>query len=354
MFVILSVGVMVGIFLWTTDQETWSELRKFRWIFVPVVLGFGTIRWFVDGMAFVVMAKHGSLSSVSVGRATAIRLEGHTLASVVPFLVGTFSMHAYLLHKEKMRLSESVAISALRAILPVFIFLINIPILFLMKGDPMGENFFGQFIKVVSLPFAAIIVFFIVTLFYPHQIKKVASSLVRWWGRIKILHVERIVALEERVFHEIDQFSKIFWTYLKRKKHMLIHASVWIFFSILFDYFMAVAICWGFGYHPSLIKAVGVQFLMRPLIFLAPTPGGVGIWEFTYLGFFSLFMPQRLIGVAVFIWRFMMTYFPSIVGVFLLMKEFRGDESLRRMVLEKGKLPEQALEGADDLDGPEG
>ncbi len=347
-FVVLSVAVMVGILLWTTDQETWSQLSRFRWIFIPVLLGLGIVRWVLDGLAFVSMTRHHSGSSLRVGRAAVIRLEGSLVASVVPVLVGTFSMHAYLLHKERLKVSESVAVTVLRAILPVFLFLLNIPILFLMKGDPAGGKFFAQFIKVISLPLAVIILFLIVTLFYPHRIKKVASAFVWRWGRIKFIHVERIVAVEERLFREIDQFSKIFWNTLKRRKLMLVRASGWILAAFLADYFIALSILWGFGFHPSLVRGLAVQFLMRPIIFFAPTPGGAGVWEFTYLGFYSLFMPQHLIGIAVLIWRFVMTYIPSVVGAFFLMREFRRDTRLRETLLEKGILPEEDMERVGD------
>lgn len=343
-FVVLSVAVMVGILIWTTNRNTWLQVTEFKLIFIPILLGLATFRWLFDGMAFVAMDKYNSDSSLGIGRAAVIRLEGSLVAAVVPVLVGTFSMHAYLLHKERMKLSESMAITVLRAVLPVFLFLLNIPILFFMKADPVSGKFFAQFIRVISLPLAVIIVFFIITLFYPHQIKNVASALIRWWGRIKFIHIERIIVVEERFFHEIDQFSKIFWIYLKERKLVMLRATGWILIAFLADYFMALSILWGFGYHPSLVRALAVQFLMRPIIFLAPTPGGAGIWEFTYLGFYSLFMPQHLIGVAVLMWRLLLTYFPSIAGVVFLMMEFKGDEKLRQFLLEKGELPEEDIE----------
>lgn len=347
-FVVLTVGVMVGIMLWTTKQETWAQVMRFQWIFVPVLVGLGIVRWFFDGMGFVTMAKHNSHSSINIGRAAVIRLEGSLIAAVVPILVGTFSMHAYLLHKEKLTVSESVAITALRAILPVFLFLLNIPILFYMKTDPVSGKFFAQFIRIISLPIVVIIVFFILTLFYPHRIKRIASAIVRRWGRIKFINVERILTVEERLFHEIDQFSKIFWLYLKKRKRILLGASGWILAAFIADYFIALAILWGFGFHPSLVRALAVQFLTRPIIYLAPTPGGAGIWEFTYLGFFSLFMSQHLIGVAVLIWRLFVTYLPCIVGALFLTKEFRRDDNLRKMILEKGELPEEDLDSLAD------
>ena len=324
-FVALSMVVMVGILLWTTDQSTWKQLFHFKVIFIPVLVALGVVRWLADGMAFVTLSRDKMKPSIGLGRATVIRLEATLMAAIVPVLLGTIGTHAYLLNKERKDLSESMAITLLRGILPIFIFLLNIPIIFIWDANPLGGNFFNKLIEVISIPLVVIAVFFIIALFYPHRIKRVASAIVKWWGRIKFFHTEKILAVEERIFEEIDQFSEIFWIYLRQKKKQLFGAILWIFFAFLADFFIAIAILWGFGFQPLLVKAVAVQFLMRPIIFLAPTPGGAGIWEFTYLGFYSLFMPKYLIGVSVLIWRIVMTYLPALVGAFFFSREFRSD-----------------------------
>lgn len=335
LFVLLSVGVMIAIMFWTTEPDTWHQLKRFQLIFIPLLLALGVIRWYFDGLFFVTLAKQGHESPLSIHRAAIIRLEGTVLAAVLPILVGTFSMHAYLLHKEKLKISESMAITVIRSIIPVFLFLLNIPILIFLKDDTESSRFFTQLIKVISLPIAVIIVFFVITLFYPHKIKRVATAGVHWLGRMKFKHSEeRILAIEQRIFHEIDQFSHVFWTYLREKKWVLFQSALCIFTAFLIDYFIALAILWGFGYHPSLIRAVAIQFLMRPIIYFALTPGGAGIWEVTYLGFFSLFMPQSLIGIAVLIWRLLLTYLPIVVGTFFMFHEFGKDHKFKEFIVE--------------------
>ena len=254
------------------------------------------------------------------------------------------SLHAYLLHREKLNLSESMAITVMRSVLPFFIFLLNIPILIFLRHDPASGKFFAQLIKAISLPIVLIIVFFIYTLFYPDKIKRLASRMMRWWGRIKFIHSDRIQAWEKRVNHEIDQFSQTFWHYLHERKSMLITATGWILLAFMADYFMALAIIAGFGFQPDILKGICFQFLIRPIIFLAPTPGGTGVWDFTYMGFFSLTLPKYLIGVAVLIWRMVLTYLPSIAGGIFLIRDFRHDARLKAAMVKKGKLEDEELE----------
>lgn len=339
----LSFAVMVGILLWTTKQETWQQLARFQWPYIPLILFMSVIRWYMDGMAFVVMAKHGSRSTLGLNRATVIRLEGSLVGSIVPVLVGNFSMHAYLLHKEKLRIHESMAITVLRAVLPVFLFLINIPILLFMKGDPNSSKFFDALVKAISLPIIGIVIFMVITLFYPDRIKHFGIWVVRLCSHIKIIPKNRLFAVQKKLFKEINQFSSIFWMYLKGRKLMLLATMGWLTLTFLMDYFIAMAILWGFGFFPPFWKAMAFQNLIRPIIFFALTPGGVGVWEFTYLGFFSLYMPQHLIGISVFIWRLMITYLPSIAGAFMLVNEFKGDTRLKTMLLKEGHIPSEGF-----------
>lgn len=351
-FLLLSVGVMLGILLWTTEKETWVQLTRFRWPFIPMILAIGVLRWYMDGMAFVTMAKYGSHATISPNRAAAIRLEGNLVGSLIPVLVGNFSMHAYLLHKEKMKLHESMALTVLRAILPVFLFLFNVPILMFMKGDPNSSKFFDALIKAISLPIVGIVIFMVITLFYPTAIKHFAMAVVRLLSHIKIIHKDRLFAVQKKLFREINQFSGIFWTYLKGRKLMLLGTIGWLLITFFLDYLIAMAILWGFGYFPPFWKAIAFQNLIRPIMFFALTPGGAGVWEFTYLGFFSLYMPQHLIGVSVLIWRMVLSYIPATVASFMLISEFKEDTRLKTMLMEEGHVPEDDFDEEDAPDIP--
>jgi uncharacterized protein (TIRG00374 family) len=345
-FILLSVAVMVGILIWTTEPETWQQIRKFRIGFIPLLIFLSVIRWYMDGMFFVILAKHGHKSSISLNRATVIRLEGTVLSAVVPIIVGTFAMHSYLLHKEKFKISESMAMTVLRGIMPVFLFLLNIPILLCMRDKQESSKFFTDLINLVSLPIVISLFFFAVALFYPDRMKRAALILIHWFGRIKKFRrsEKKMLAIERRVFREIDHFSGIFWMYLRERKGVLIHATFWIFMSFFVDYVVAMAIMWGFGYHPPFWHAIAVQFLIRPIIYFAPTPGGAGIWEFSYLGFFSLYMPHSLIGISVLIWRLLLSYIPIIIGGFYTTREFAQDEKFREIVQKEAKHSTKATE----------
>lgn len=228
-----------------------------------------------------------------------------------------------------------MAVSAIRAILPILLFLLNVPILALMQWEANQGSIFERFVDAVSVPVVVAVFIVLMALFFPDRIKTAASWLLKWWGKINAGPGEEIAAVEEKLLHEIDQFSRIFRLYVKDKPKRLLAASGWVLATFFADALIAIIVLWGFGIHPPVLKAVAVQFLIWPIIYLAPTPGSTGVFELTYLGFYSLYMPKPLIGLAILVFRLVITYLPMLAGVWFLAREFRRDTRLRKMVLEQ-------------------
>jgi len=342
-FVAASTIIIVGILVFTTEHETWKGILNFKVVYIPVLLVLAIVRWFFDGQAFVVLSGVGSKRKLSLKRATIIRLEGALVSSVIPILVGTLSTHTYLLYKEKMRISESVAITVLRSILPVFLFFLNIPILIFFREDSLQQHFFNQLLRTISVPIIAAILFFIIILFYPEVLKRITQFLIKSAVFFRVVHKDRISSVNKRLLSEVDKFSKILWLYIVKRKSAIAGAGFWILAAFTVDYFIALIIISGFGYTYPVVKGIAIQFLMRPIIYFAPSPGGAGIWEFTYLGFFSIYMPKYLLGIAVLLWRLLVSYLPMIAGLVFFLREFGNDKKISEL-FKKGSSLRIALE----------
>ena len=323
----LSVLIILSIFIFTTGKGTIKGVLSFNCTYIPVLLIVTIARWLFDGQAFVVLSKHGSRRTVSLTRGAVIRLEGTLVSSVIPLLAGTVSTHTYLLHKEKLRWSESIAITILRSVIPMILFLINIPILFFVSGGYAEKNFFNQILRAVSIPIISIIVFFILVLVYPSILKKVIVFISDFMSRIKLINKNRMVNLTRKLLTEVDKFRKIILFFVIKKKFALFMAGFWIFAAFTMDYVTALLIVRGFGFSIPWIQALAVQALMKPIIYSAPSPGGAGIWELVALGFFSLYVPKYMLGFSVFLWRIFLSYLPLVAGMYFFYREFRADSA---------------------------
>lgn len=329
LFVLLSVAVMVGILIWTTDAETWLHFSDFRWWVAPIVLGLAALRWILDGMVFHALTGHSPGKRVRPLRSAVIRLIANLISVVVPVFFGMFSMHAYLLKREKLQWGESVAVSTMRAVLPIFLFLLNIPVMFWWRMQGNGRTALQTTIEVLMIPVIAAVILVAAGLFFPDRIHRIVSSVVRRFRHDPLRVAER----EERLAGEFGNFSRVFRCYFREKFGCLAAACGWLLAMFLADSAIAMSIVWGLGFRPDPVQALAFLFMIWPIVYLAPTPGGTGAFEFSYLGFYALFMPTALIGLAVLMVRIALTYLPMIAGSALLVREFRRDSRLKTMVM---------------------
>jgi len=90
------------------------------------------------------------------------------------------------------------------------------------------------------------------------------------------------------------------------------------------EFSVAYFIVQGWGYHTSWIQVCSIQFFLKSILYLAPSPGGSVFNELGYMGFFSIFLTKHLVGGSVLLWHFFNAYFPVIVGGVLLTKDLRA------------------------------
>jgi len=332
LFITVSVVIFTGILIVTADRGTWQGLLNFRLVYIPVLLALTAVRWLFDGQAFVVLCRYGPGKQLSLARGAAIRLEGTLVSGVVPIVIGAFTTHTYLLYKEGLRISESVAVSVLRSMLPVFMFLVNIPILLAMNQEAVPGTLFRQILTAISIPIVGAILFFVIAILCPQIVHAAGRFLLNIFVRIKLVRRQKKNIYLHAMSAELKRFRQVLRLYIIKRKKALFAAVFWIFAAFLVDYICGLCIVAGFGYHVPVTRGIALQFLMKPIIYFAPSPGGAGIWELTYLGFFSLYLPKYLLGVAVLMWRLITSYIPLTAGFTLFVRDFKSRKEVSALI----------------------
>lgn len=308
---LVAIAVIVGL---TAERKTWSNLIGFDFRYLLLIFGVIFLRWYFDGLSLRALVNNNPRAQLGTRRAVEIRLEGVFASATLPVLLGSTAFQTYLLHRERIPVGESAAISSIRAILPIFLFVVGIPGLFLIGFQNEGNQFFVKFIKIAILPILLSLFFFILALFLPGWIKGIAAGVIRALLKMRVIGKEKIYRIETRVFDEIDTLSAILRHYLRRGRLGVLEAMVYIVISFVAEFGIAILLLRGFGINPPVIRALVVQFFLRSILYFAPSPGGSGFNEFGYMGFFSLYAPHFLVGISVFLWRLLTAYLPIFAG----------------------------------------
>ena len=339
-YIFLSLGAIVTILVLTVGKKGWSDFFNLRiWYVIPIMIA-ATARWMFEGLGMKVLINSGSKLRINLWQAMKMRLECTFASIAVPIIVGTSMFQVYLLTKKKLSVGESVSITAIRDVLPLLILFLSIPV-FLLLGFRGGERFLMIFARVAALPIFIILLFFVLIFFQPDRIKKFFSGVLNFFERRHRLKAEKIHQLRETIHQNVDILSDSLKLYFMERKKSLFIAALCFLGMFLTEFSVAYFIIKGLGLHPAWMHSYSIQFFLKSILCLAPSPGGSGFNEFTYMGFFSIFLPNHLVGGSVLLWRFFNAYLPVIVGGVLLTKELRVKKSvmstLQEEILQKNR-----------------
>ncbi len=320
-FITISLIALAIILKITVREQTWQQLAQFNTNYLILLAIAIILRWIFDGLSLLALTNSNENLKITLWQAIKMRLKSIFVGIAVPVLLGSSAFQVYLLNREKISLGESTAITSIRAILPVLLFVIFVP-MFMLSGFQDGfEVFFAKFVQIISVPIILSLFFFTLAVVFPEWIKKMFFSLM---NGIKKIHLFKIKNIDKAVtwFHtEIDRLNIALTAYRKHGKMGITLSLCWLLLMFLMEFCVAILILSGFGIKFQLIKTIGIQFLLKSFLYFAPTPGGSGINEFSYMGFFSLYVPKYLVGVAVLMWRALAYYVSVIFGGIFIIKE---------------------------------
>ena len=320
-FVVISIITLAVILRLTVCEQTWQQLAQFNTNYLILLAIAIILRWIFDGLSLLSLINGNANLKINLWQAIKMRLKCIFVGIAVPVLLGSTAFQVYLLNREKVSLGESTAITSIRAILPILLFVIFVPI-FMLSGFQNGfEVFFAKFLKIVSLPIILSLFFFTLAVILPAWIKRMFCLLIKAIQKIKLFKIKSIDKAVSWFNTEIDRLHTSLSAYHKHGKWSLVQSLFWILMMFLMEFSVAILILSGFGIKLPLLKAVVIQFLLKSFLYFAPTPGGSGINEFSYMGFFTLYAPKYLVGIAVLMWRGLAYYVSVIFGGIFIIKE---------------------------------
>jgi len=250
---------------------------------------------------------------------------GQYFNNVTPFASGGQPAQAYFLVKRGAPLGETMT-----ALLTKFIVYQITLTVYCLVTLILRFSFFMNEVKVLM---AAVIVGFIahtlITLaligvaFFKNGTMKTAHLIIRVLGKIKI--VKNPVAKREFIDMELESFHSQF-QYMSRHKMHLLKMSLLTVLQLTIYFLIGNVIYLAFRLSGAdTLTLLSSQAFVLMIASFVPIPGALGAAEGSFYVFFSMFFPQKLISLAVVLWRLITFYLPIIAGLaFTLVEKKRA------------------------------
>ena len=230
---------------------------------------------------------------------------GHEfISAITPFGGGGQPLAIYIMHKEGLSLGESVTISYIQTfytIITLFIAgFISIPLFpSVLESKTLKIFIIGSLI--------AIIYFFGFSYFSmakPRILKKIGIFLINLLHRINIIKSHRLYHIKMRMIKEIKIFNQHIKSSLRSNPVDIVTIFIATILHWVMRFISVYPILNLFSNSISLLKFIGLQFMITAVNYFSITPGSSGTTDILAAIVFGLFMEKKDIPTFVTIWRF--------------------------------------------------
>jgi len=252
-----------------------------------------------------------------------ISMIGQFFNNITPFASGGQPMQAYFLTRRGTNLGSSMT-----ALLTKFIVYQITLTVYCLVTIILRFNFFAgavhDLIYLVLVGFAVsagVTSFLIGAAFFKKGMTRAAGIIISILTKIKIVkHPEARLAF---AVMEIEKFNTQFKE-MRSHKTMLFKTSLITVAQLTAMFLIGNVIYVSFGLSgaDALTLIAGQAFVCMVSSYV-PTPGAMGAAEGSFALFFGLFFPNKLISLAVVLWRLITFYLPIVVGLIFTVIEKR-------------------------------
>lgn len=332
---ILGLGVVIWLMFSQLDLDELAKLDKSWhttfWIFMAVlmyVLRHLFYAWRLRIISDYVFSWRKSLELIFIWEFS---------SAVSPTSVGGAGVALFFLAQEKISGAKSVAVVLYSMVIDTIFFVVSLPLLYLILGPIIIrpgmllmsdiDGFGVTFITVLFFMTAYGAIFFYGLFINPKAIKRLLFLLSRipFLGKFKTSL--RNTAIDV-VTTSKDMKTKP-WRFHYLSLGSTFGAWVTRFLAINFLIVALVANLHPSFYDHIILLARGMA--MHTITSFSPTPGGAGVAEYLFGGFYSDYIPKGIASLIALVWR-LITYYPYlIIGVIIIPNWIKNIISNRKM-----------------------
>lgn len=329
--ILIGVGV-VAYLIWRTFDI--DAFRTLSWNAKTVFFfGLAVLSYVIRHIAFSFRLKEVSDDAFSFKKSVELIFIWEFATTVSPTSFGGSAVAIFLLAQEKIGGAKSVAMVLYAVLLDTVFFVISIPILYLLLGKlvvrPLIDSDINGFVWTLWVVYAFTIfygTFILIGVLRPRFISRFIDWLSRrnWLQRFK----ESMLNTAE----ELKVTSKELRT---QSIGFHLRVTLYTFIAWIMRFMAVVFVILGVvqGLDKDVIDLAilfGRTEMMHVITQFSPTPGGAGVAEGMFGGFYADYIPKGVSTVIALIWR-LITYYPYlIIGLLIIPNWLRKVVKRRR------------------------
>lgn len=315
--IIIGLGVVIWLFNSEFNAESISEIR-----FTPRV-------WLFIGLALIaVVGRDGGMAwrfriltdgDLKWSRAVNVTLLCEFTSAVTPSSVGGSALSMFFLKKEGIKMGRATTLTMTILFLDELFFVISTPIVFLLIPYQdlfgFGSKDFIEGVQIAFWIFYSLIVLWTAVLFTGIVLRPA-------WIRsllIKLFSIKILRRWKNSVTEFADNMQATSLSIRKRSFGWWLRGFAATSLSWISRYLVVNALILGFVAGAPQAVVFCRQIVIWTLLMFSPTPGGSGVSEWLFRGYYGdIIVSGGIVMILALLWRLLTYYLYLAVGVILL------------------------------------
>jgi len=310
--VLLGIGVILYMVFSQFDVEEFSKIKwnSRLWYFLGVAVFVYVLRHLFYAYRLKILSDH----DFTFRHAIELVFIWEFASAISPTSIGGSAVAVFFLSQEKISAAKAVSIVLYTVIVDSFFFLVSLVILLGIFGPVLIRPDMTSMFQGYGITFMLVwlfILFYGGLLFWGLYRPRVIRKLLMGMARLPLIRRFK------KQLYQIGQDVVITSKELRNKplgfhvKAILLTIGAWVtrFVCVNFVILALVEADWSFMEQFLLYARSQTMYVITQF---SPTPGGSGVMEFMFSGFFKDFISSGLGSVAALLWR-LITYYPYLI-----------------------------------------
>jgi len=312
LLLILFIAVISGaVIYFTVDVHTFQSFNMFKPWTVLLVLVCLSIGMYFDGSRLMHLVNISG-ETITFMQAVQVIFGNYFLAMLTPGAAGGAFAQVMFLRRSGVPIGKATVLVIVRTLMSIFFLLLCMPVVFIVEKENLPwispEVLMGISAGMIIL--SAIMLWLIRTnllLYLLRPLLKNAGHVIR----------RKVFTLYKDVRGGVILLSSAPLSMLR----VFAESAV----SLLALYSMVPVLFLGLGVSVDIVHILGRMIFLNILLYFAPTPGGSGIAEGTFVLLFANDLPLGTVGILAVAWRIFAEYLPFAIGMYFTIRIFGRD-----------------------------
>lgn len=313
---IISVATIFVIMRLTKNQNPLADIVRVGLGTVAVALAMVITSWLVDGLRLWLLARAMG-GTVSYLESVRISVAGAFMAGVTPSDTGGEPLKVYYLHRDGMSIGQATATITLVAMLHAttrFLLWLVVPLVAFAFGFSMQ---FTAAVKVtLTLGLFIYLVFMtalVASTLWPEAVVRLAVMLFNTKLLKRFVKRTLLEKVESTVRRVAEDFREGMLKFRSKGTEVALALALSIVYWVVVIS-VPVFLLHAMGSQASALQVFTLSMTVYLVMAYVPTPGASGGAEVGSAIFFSPFLPAKILGTFVIVWRAVTYYFTLFIG----------------------------------------